>query len=77
MHGNNENSRYANKTMINRPVLLNNLLNTKLKHNSQIRDCIAEFKSQHSRLAALNSPIEEQVKVATLLSSLGEREEGA
>lgn len=63
--------------MFDRRKVLKNLLNTELKDNIQMGDHIAWIKSQFFRLAVMSSKIEEQRKVAILLSSLSERQRSA
>lgn len=58
-------SRYASKSLINRLILINNVLDMKLKNDVQIGDHVAQLKSQFSRLAAMDSAVEEQMQVAT------------
>lgn len=65
-------SRYVGKSMINKLILLKHLLNGKVKFGDQMGDHVAQLECQFSRLAAVGSTVEEQMKVQILLSSLSE-----
>lgn len=56
-------------------MVLNNILNMKMKGNVEIGDHVAQLESQISRLATMVSVLEEKMKVILLLSSLRERSE--
>lgn len=70
-------SGYAGRSMINRLTALKNLHSIKLKCNVQIGDHMAHTESRSSRLDAMRFEIEEQIKVAVLVSFLCKRQECA
>lgn len=63
--------------MINKPMNLNNLSSIRMKGNVEMNNHVAQLKSQFSKLAAIGSVIEKQMKVAIFLSTMSEQRECA
>lgn len=61
---------FSGKSMINNLGLFNYLLNTRLKQRENVSDHVPKLESQFSRLAGIDTVVEEKMKVAMLVVSL-------
>lgn len=70
-------SRYAGRTIMNKLGSLNTLLSMNLGTDTEMGDHVSLMESQFARLASMGSMIDEEMRVAILLTSIGNRPEYA